>query len=146
MNNKGADQTHGSVICAFVVAIWHKACFLMMWLIFRSVKQSKLWNTSVISKKWVTENFSKPESIYWVGHIGDLNDHKWTNSNYFAFASSPKGTKKWCVKKVVVSCHICSFHRSLTLFSGTTVHRQKVKLSTRSGWRSKYRLFGLING
>ena len=35
VNNKGADQTARMrmLICAFVVRIWHKTSFLMMWLI-----------------------------------------------------------------------------------------------------------------
>ena len=59
MNNKGADETARMrrLICAFVVRIWHKTCFLMAWLIYymRCVHLAFWWKSSI----------SKPGAYTW---------------------------------------------------------------------------------
>ena len=51
-NNKGADQTMQMrrLICAFVVRIWHKTCFLMTWL--NEVFLSVCMQTSIVKSSF----------------------------------------------------------------------------------------------
>ena len=66
--NKGADQTAQMhrLICGFVVRIWHKADFLMMWLKY-------------YDPRWRGESNEYPQQMSWRGdskeypkHIEDL--------------------------------------------------------------------------